>query len=131
MKMLKSHILKVLEKYPAIKLCLLFGSAAKGRSRAESDVDIAVGADRVLSSEEKLALMGELTVATGRAADMIDLQSAGGPVLQQVLTTGEIVLKTDKRLYAEILKKMLFYQSDMMPLYTMILKKRRERFLHG
>jgi uncharacterized protein len=129
--MLKRAILQVLERYPDIKLCVLFGSAAKGRLRAESDVDVAVAAVRALSIAEKLALLGDLALATGRGVDVVDLRQAGGYVLQQALTTGVVILKTDKQLYAAVLKRMLFNQADMMPLYSMILEKRRERFLHG
>lgn len=131
MEKLRKNIVTVLKDYPAIKLCVLFGSAAKGRMRDDSDVDVGVAAEGALSGSEKLAVMGDLALVTGRSVDVVDLQRAGGYVLQQALTTGMILLKTDRGVYAGVLKRMLFNQSDMMPLYSMILEKRRERFLHG
>ena len=66
-----------------------------------------------------------------KQVDLVDLQSVSGTILHQALTKGNLVFVKDKNLYAEIIKKMLFNQADMMPNYNMILKKRREEFLDG
>ena len=129
--MLKSKILNSLKQYPMIKLCLLFGSAAKGPLRFDSDIDIAVAADRTLSSQEKLSLIEDLAIQLKRGVDLIDMQQVSGYILQQALSTGKIICNKDKNLYAFLIKKMWYNQADMMPYYDMILRKRRERFLNG
>jgi uncharacterized protein len=64
-----------------VKLALLFGSVARGRWRADSDVDVAVqGADLDL-----LALAADLAAAAGREADVVDLGRAGYPLTQALL----------------------------------------------
>ncbi|MBC8206018.1 MAG: nucleotidyltransferase domain-containing protein [Kiritimatiellales bacterium] len=47
---------------PGLKLAILYGSAATGRMRAGSDVDIAVLFDRPLRAEQKMTLIGQLDI---------------------------------------------------------------------
>ena len=60
-----------------IVLAVLFGSMADRCARFDSDVDIAVAADRVLSAEQKMTLIGQLAERLGRPVDLIDLQTVG------------------------------------------------------
>jgi predicted nucleotidyltransferase len=64
-----------------VELALLFGSFARGRPRADSDVDVAV-----LGSEiDLLALAADLAGAVKREVDVVDLRRAGYPLLQALL----------------------------------------------
>lgn len=74
----------VLSRQPDIRFAMLFGSAAAGRLRPGSDVDLAVLAERRLSAVRKMAIMGDVAEARGRPVDLIDLQSAGEPLLGQI-----------------------------------------------
>lgn len=121
----------VLQKYPFVRLCLVFGSEASGRSTARSDLDVAVAAEASLQPEARLELMEALSTATGCVVDLVDLTAESGPILKQALSKGKIVQNTDKSLYARIIARMLFAEADMMPYYRRILQERRERFLHG
>ncbi len=60
-----------------VQLALLFGSQATGRSRPDSDVDVAV----LAPSADWYGLMNDLTDALGRDVHLVDLQRAGVPVL--------------------------------------------------
>ena len=73
-------IRSVLERDPRVRLAVLFGSLATGRERPDSDVDIAVLADRPLSAELKAEWVGSLAAATGRPVDLVDLRTAGEPL---------------------------------------------------
>jgi predicted nucleotidyltransferase len=128
---LKAMLEDVLSRYPEIQLCIVFGSAATGRLTAESDLDIALAADRPLGAESRLELLEELSAHTGRAIDLVDLSAASGPVVRQALCRGVIVQNRNKTLYARLISRMLFDQSDWMPYYDRILRVRRERFLNG
>lgn len=76
---------KVLEKFPEITLAMLFGSVAKGKATASSDLDVAVAARHPLSAEQKMALITALADHTGRPIDLIDLNSIGQPLLGQIV----------------------------------------------
>ncbi|MGR9109024.1 MAG: type VII toxin-antitoxin system MntA family adenylyltransferase antitoxin [Gammaproteobacteria bacterium] len=111
--------------FSKIRLVILFGSFSRGDAGPDSDLDVAVAADRALSSSEKMELIEALSEWCGRPIDLIDLQIAGGLVLHRALTTGRLIRCTDYSLYAEIIKKMLFSQADFMPYRNRILAERR------
>lgn len=126
---IEQELASTLAAQPGIKLGILFGSLARGRARLESDLDLAVAADQPLESEAKMALITTLAQISGRAVDLIDLQAVGGPMLLQALTTGKVIYCADRLLYAELIKKMLFQQADMMPYYRRMLTERRQQWL--
>ena len=107
-----------------IVFAMLFGSIANLRARPDSDVDIAVAAERVLSVEEKLSLIGQLAERLGRPVDLIDLQTAGEPLLGEIIRHGRRVFGTDTA-YASLIRKHLFDQADFLPYRTRILDERR------
>jgi len=124
-------IREVLKDEPEIGFASLFGSAARDRLTLESDIDIAVAAERPLSYEQRLHLISVFSRVLHREVDLVDLQSVSGPILQQALCKGVHVKKTSLRLLAQLLKKMWYNQADMMPLSRMIAKKHCERFVDG
>lgn len=111
-----------------IVFAVLFGSMADLRARSDSDVDIAVDAGRVLSTDEKLALIGQLAERLGRAVDLIDLQTAGEPLLGEIIRHGRRLLGTDTA-YASLIRKHLFDQADFLPYRTRILDERRRAWI--
>ena len=128
---IKSICDEELKKNSNILFCSVFGSYAENKQNEKSDIDIAVLAKRKLSSVEKLNISLKLSDKFKKQVDLVDLQSVSGTILHQALTKGNLVFVKDKNLYAEIIKRMLYNQADMMPNYNMILKKRREEFLYG
>jgi predicted nucleotidyltransferase len=122
---------RILSKFPDIQLCILYGSAATDRLTATSDIDLGIAAHHALNSVEKMTIIESLAIDLGRPVDIVDLQKAVGPILQQILCRGRRVVSKDRLLYANLIKKMLYNQADMMPYYRRILRERRERFIHG
>lgn len=122
------RIQHVLSKHPAILLAILFGSLAKGEAHFGSDLDLAVDMGRPLQQHEKMQLIAELAEALGRPVDLIDLFSAGEPLLGQIITKGKRVLGEDNR-YAFMLSKHLFNQADFVPYRNRILRERRQAWL--
>jgi predicted nucleotidyltransferase len=118
----------VLAAHGRIVLAVLFGSMADLRARSDSDVDIAVAADRALSADEKLALIGQLAERLGRPVDLIDLQTVGEPLLGEIIRHGRRVLGTDAA-YASLISKHLFDQADFLPYRTRILDERRRAWI--
>jgi len=120
-----------LSEFPFVRLCLVFGSTASGKSTAESDLDVAVAAAEPLPAETRLEVLEALSSATHREVDLIDLAAETGPILKQALSKGIVVQNNDKLLYARLISRMLFAEADMMPYYHRILRERRERFING
>jgi predicted nucleotidyltransferase len=122
---LKQSIVKALALQPDIVLAILFGSAAAGKERAESDIDVAIDVGHVLTADEKMTLIAKLADTTGRSADLVDLRIVGEPLLGQILTHGERILGNDIR-YAELTRKHLFDKTDFLPYRERILLERRQ-----
>jgi len=97
----------VFEGFHSIRFALLFGSAAAGRLRADSDLDVAVygessGAldvesDRQLDGET--ALQVALERATDRNVDLLVLNRAPATVCASAVLHGVPVLMRDAGLY--------------------------------
>ena len=121
------QIASTLAQHEDIQLAFVFGSAARGTLRPDSDVDVAVLAGGQLSTEARLALMAELSLVLKREVDLVDLYDAWGLILRQVLTTGTLALKRPGPGHAALLKRMLFDQADMEPLRQRIIEKSLER----
>ena len=119
-----AQLKKVLVQFPQIVLAVIFGSVAAGRQRADSDLDIAIAAKRILTVEEKIALVGALAECTGRTIDLIDLSAVSEPLLGQIVRHGRRVLGSDT-LYGELISRHLFEQADFMPYRTRLLAERR------
>lgn len=73
-----------------VRYALIFGSAARDALAADSDLDIAVSADRVLSSAQRHGLMEAVAAACGRPIDLVDLRSARGTVFAKALQGREL-----------------------------------------
>jgi len=93
-------------------------------ARDDRDVDIALLAGRPLRAELRLELMQHLGEACGRPVDIVDLRTAGEPLLGEILK-GRISLG-DATAYAQMLSRYLNDSADFLPLQRRILTKRRQ-----
>lgn len=124
---MKQQLTALLKKHSFVKLAILFGSQAAGKARADSDIDVAVLADAPLSVAQKLLLTGEIADAFGKPVDLVDLHTAGEPLLGQVFKGQRLVGSTV--VYAQVLSRHLIDSADFLPLQQRILKERREAWL--
>lgn len=115
---------EALEQFPQVSLAVLFGSVASGRQQPQSDLDIAVAADRPLTATEKIAIINALAERTGRTIDLVDLNGVAEPLLGQVVRHGRRILGSDT-LYGELINRHLIEQADFMPYRTRLLAERR------
>lgn len=75
---------------PPMRLAVLFGSAARGELRPDSDVDIAIlPVDRALSLRAELDLQVALSRACGRDVDLVRLDLASTLVRWEVARHAE------------------------------------------
>lgn len=83
----------------------VFGSLARGQARADSDIDVAVSFGKPMSSDLHMAVIGIAAAASGRSADVIDLETAGGLILARALGGREIycdAVATRQRMIAKV-----------------------------
>jgi len=109
---LQELIQGVLDCFPDVKLCILFGSAATEKSGPDSDLDIAVAAAEALTAARRLELTGAFSAATNRPIDLVDLMAESGLIVKHSISKGVVVRNPNKNLYARIISRMLFDQAD-------------------
>ncbi|GMU46000.1 MAG: nucleotidyltransferase domain-containing protein [Pseudomonadales bacterium] len=109
-----------------LRLGIVFGSVARQRATARSDLDLAVLAERPLTAERRMELIGELARLTGRAVDLVDLATAGIPVARSALLTGRVLLQRDTATYPAQVSRILIDSADFLPYRNRLLRERRE-----
>ena len=119
-------IIDVLNRFPEVQLAILFGSCAKGDATADSDLDLAVQADQPLDAELSIRLIGEIAEQLGRPVDLIDLRTAGEPLLGEVLK-GRRLLGSDAS-FARLITRHLLDAADFLPYRERILSERRRQW---
>ena len=127
--MVQAAIEQVLARHPSIVVAILFGSLATGRSRNDSDLDLAVASTTPLDPQIRIQLIEELALGLGRPVDLIDLAQTHGPLLQQILTKGRLFICTDRTRYADLLLRVVYEEADVMPYYRRILAERRRAWI--
>jgi predicted nucleotidyltransferase len=81
LEQLKSTLRGILAEDPSVRFALLFGSHARGRATPQSDVDLAVGGANV----DTLTLSAKLSEALGCGVDVLRVEDANIPLLQQLM----------------------------------------------
>jgi len=119
-------ITEVLSRFPQVQLAILFGSCASGNATAASDLDLAVQAEKALDAELSIRLIGELAEQLGRPVDLVDLHTAGEPLLGEVLK-GRRLLGSDTS-YARLITRHLLDAADFLPYRERILSERRRKW---
>jgi len=118
---------EVLADYPQLELAILFGSCATGRAGPNSDLDLAVQADKPMDAELKLSLITDLAEHFGRPVDLVDLRTAGEPLLGEIFK-GRRILGSDAT-YARLLTRHLLDVADFLPYRERILRERRKKWI--
>lgn len=114
-----------------IRLAILFGSQASGKTHAGSDVDVAVALDGEMSPSRQGELSARLSEALGCEVDVADLREAQGEFLMQIVLGGEVAVKRDASLLAELAIRAMGYREDVRPMVLRALKDKVRRSVHG
>ena len=123
-----SRIRQILEGHPHVCLAILFGSLTKENAKQGSDLDLAIATDQALDTKQKMQLMEDLAIATGRPIDLVDFASTGEPLLGQILVHGQRIMGDDAH-FARLLSTHLFSEADFMPYQSRILQERRQAWI--
>ena len=131
-RMMTGHVIEALRaalvRHPELELVIVFGSVALGAERADSDVDLAVQAAQPLHASQKMALVGDLAAATGRAVDLVDLRTVGEPLLGQILAHGRRLRGSDEA-HGRLLSRHLIDAADFLPYAQRIVDERRRAWI--
>lgn len=95
--------LKELAKKFRIHFILLFGSKAEGMDTSESDNDIAIYADHVLSEDEKIAIAFELTsILKTEKIDLVDLKTSPALLKKKIFESYKVLYLNDPFLLYQV-----------------------------
>ena len=114
-----------------LRLAILYGSAAKGALRADSDIDLTVALEKPMTPADLMAIMETVTAACGRPADVADLRTAGGLFLHQILSKGTLFVNRDPALYHDLAARSLEFIEDIQPIVQAERLKRIRSFANG
>lgn len=100
-------------------LIYLYGSYAKGKARPNSDVDLAFYANQQSDPYEIFLLANQLAMQLRKDVDLVDLRTASTVFRAQVISTGELLLCSD-RFFKEN------YEIRVLKEYTKLNEERKE-----
>lgn len=126
----QDRLCEILTYFPVIHLAVLFGSMAHGKERPDSDLDLAVQANHPLTVDERVALTEALALEFNRPIDLIDLRTAGQPLLHEIVSGGVQVLGS-RHLWGDLLFRNVMENEDFVPYQKRILEGRRRAWMNN
>lgn len=126
---MKQRILEALDPWP-LDMVVVYGSVAREQAQPDSDIDVAVLGQAPLSADTRLGMSAALAEATGRGVDLLDSATAHGTILAEALTRGDCLRVDSAEAYEGLMRRLVYEEADFMPLYSRLLRERREIFLH-
>jgi predicted nucleotidyltransferase len=121
---------ELLASFPYIRVGALFGSMARGTERPDSDIDVAVLADKPLTAEQRIAITEAIALAFDRPVDLVDLRTAGQPLLDQVVSTGIQIYGT-RHQWGDLIYRNIMENEDFVIYQKRILEGRRRAWMNN
>jgi len=114
---------------PNVIAVYLFGSHAKGKARAGSDIDLALLLRENPEYDYRLRVMSELADLLKAEVDVLVLRQCGILMQRQVLRYGIALFERDRkaRISFEILSRKMYF--DFLPAHRHYVAKMEERIL--
>ena len=126
LQQIEEYLVPTLNPY----LIMLFGSAANGRLRADSDVDLAFLSDQEMQAYELFMLSQQLASLLGRDVHLLNLNQVPTVLQAQVIDKGKVLLDREpnrrQEFFILVLKKYARLNEERAP----ILAKIKERGSH-
>lgn len=99
---IKDDIIKYLQDKLDPKFIYLFGSIAKGEGRKDSDIDLGVYLDRIISPYDLLVISNNLANKLNRDVQIVNLKDVSTVFAAQIVSTKEVLYCGDEVLYRHI-----------------------------
>lgn len=125
---INQSVISELSHEPGLQVAVLYGTAAAGKLRPDSDIDLAVLYDRPLSVENRLTLLEQLDKRLSMPVDLVDLSQVSGVILREILCRGKVLIKKNPQIFVQLIQRLVYNQEDVMPYYRAALRERAERF---
>ncbi len=119
---------------PAVQLAVLFGSTARGRSSARSDVDLAL---RLVpeTTQARRAVVATAGRAARRDVDIVDIDTAPPLLRFQIARDGVLLVEREPRLWTRFKARAMLDWWDWAPtarkIHAAYLRRLREQVAHG
>jgi hypothetical protein len=130
---LEEGIRRVLEGHEEVLVAYLYGSAAKGLERRDSDIDVGLllKEDFAADALYPARIAGEIKrgCALARDVDVRILNKRSYGFLHQVIGGGEVILSRDEGKRVRFETSVIDAYIDFKPFYEQYDEKRRERLL--
>ncbi len=104
---------RVLERVPAVRLAVLFGSAANGTARPDSDLDVGVLLDP--DDDGLPALRVDLERAAGRVVDLVSLRETSPLLRFEIARDGRLLTARDPGAWAHFRARAMIDWWDWAP----------------
>lgn len=110
----------------------LFGSTAKGKETAKSDIDLGIllkeDFDFLADFTYKLRLMGVLKDITGKTVDIVFINRADSILQYQIRKYGKVIFESDRtgRIEYEVQARKNYF--DFLPMHKKYMEKAMSRF---
>jgi predicted nucleotidyltransferase len=125
---LTAQLREVLGMFPDIRFAVVFGSMARGTETPDSDLDVAVQADRPLTPEQRISITEALALVFNRPIDLIDVRTVGQPLLYQIIAGGIQVLGA-RHFWGDLIYRSIMENEDFVPYQKRILEGRRREWI--
>jgi len=132
---LEKQIQAILAPYPSIQAALLFGSLARGKARAGSDLDLAVlTTETEAGPRRKLmaALMSALSdLSPSGRVDLVFIDEAPPALRQRIMEEGKLLSCHAPRSWAQWRERTMREYFDMEPYRRAYIHAQKKRLLEG
>lgn len=96
-----------------VKLCILFGSQATGKTHPKSDVDLAIWASQPQLPLTKLIWLGELEEMLGKSVSLVLVSPDTNPVLgMEIVRDGKLVFEQEAGLWIKYRQQLWHNYND-------------------
>ena len=125
---------EALAAQPAVRLAVLFGSAAKGRQVAGSDLDLAVRLAPDSADTRRTAALAAGR-AIGREIDLVEIDGAPPLLRFQIARDGQVLVEREPGAWTRFKARAMIDWWDWAPTARMMqaiyLRRLREKVAHG
>ena len=132
--MMIESVKQLLKSYDFIDFALLFGSYARDKQTALSDIDIAIYTSRSIGLLEQGNILSVLEEKLGKKIDLIllnGLEKENAKMAFNIVDNHKVILNKQQQKYIDFKANTYKYYFDLKPMYEMFDNALKERIASG